>query len=308
MIVRDRSNGTEGTIQPHLGGNHLATSDPAAKAGQASAYIGDGKQANREADIPETVPALAIPDVALVEGEPKPRIAVEPCHGSVDQNAPALKSLNPSQVRYRQGLAKGHGVSTHPELNRAHQMGSITKDNAKDVHNRHEPMSTVAEAPESRGTLMPKEDGAETTTMGVALNQPNISKVEKAQDSAAPSGDDIAPGLSTTVSRDDKLALAHMHSTLAMSDHVSLHRGDTLAPLRQPISDAALETGIPAVVPLSTPPLGVTKAESASTPVVARMSGRNVGLPVRALPTRPGSNRGPVTAHLDGGHIVTSRG
>lgn len=169
-------------------------------------------------------------------------------------------------------------------------------------------MSTVG-SPECAGSLMPESKAVTGTAFDVALGQPDVSKCEKSQDSSAPSNDDKAPGLNTTMSREDQLVLAHLHSTLTQADHVSLHRGDTLAPHRQPITDAAV-TPIPAIIPLSTPPVGVTKStESASKPVVARMSGNHAGLPVRALPTRPGAKaNGPITAFLDAGRPVTSRG
>ena len=181
MQIKDRSNGTEGSIQ-QLGSHQLTTSDQTvANAGAKTAYVGDGEQCDAQ-------PAEF--------------------HGEVSQSAPALD--------------KSHGVASAPQLMRAHQSGSISKDDAQAIHRGVQPTSIVG-SPESASTLMPQTKSVTGTAMDTALGQPAVEK-------------------------------------------------------------------------------------SAKTPVIAKVSGQNHGLPTRALPTRPGSRQGgPVTAYVTNGRPMQTR-
>jgi hypothetical protein len=121
---------------------------------------------------------------------------------------------------------------------------------------------------------MPQIDkGSTNTEMDVALDQPGKCSVAKAQGSAMPSGSDQSAGLHEAPnSRDGQLDAAHKHSTLDHSDHVSLHQGAVLAPLKKPVSDSVKDSNQPVTAQVSGPAaLGVTKTvrETAISPVVA---------------------------------------
>lgn len=137
MQVRDRGNGTEGSIQS-FGAKHLTTSDlTVAQAGSKDAYRGDGKQC----------------DAQSAEFQ-----------GSVNQNAPALKAeksaatpatARPTKTEGFTGVRKAAGVASHPGLMASHRHGSITHEDHKVVHGRGSEPTEVMSEPESAGSTMP---------------------------------------------------------------------------------------------------------------------------------------------------------
>jgi hypothetical protein len=137
MNIKDRSNGTEGSIQS-FGAKHLITSDrTVAQAGSKDGYCGDGRQCDAQ-------PAEF--------------------QGSVNQTAPAVKAeksatspitARPTKTEGFTGVRKAAGVASHPGLMRAHQTGSVSHEDHKTVHGRGtEPVKTMSKS-ESAGSTMP---------------------------------------------------------------------------------------------------------------------------------------------------------
>jgi hypothetical protein len=79
----------------------------------------------------------------------------------VNQTAPALKAeksattpvtAKPTKTEGFTGVRKAAGVASHPSLMRAHQTGSVSREDHKAVHDS---ASTAVGNPESKGSLMP---------------------------------------------------------------------------------------------------------------------------------------------------------
>jgi hypothetical protein len=162
MNIKERSNGTEGTIQT-FGHGHLTTSDrTVAQAGSSDAYVGDGR----------------------IQGNPSET-------GSVEQSAPALKAeksattpvtARPTKSEGFTGFSKAAGVASHPGLMRAHQTGSVSDRDHKVVHGRGSEPKVVMSKPEAAGSTMPTvaklshgyaDLGKDISTGGPVVARPN---------------------------------------------------------------------------------------------------------------------------------------
>jgi hypothetical protein len=161
MNIKERRNGTEGTIQT-FGHGHLITSDrTVAQSGSSDAYLGEG---SIQENPPET--------------------------GSVEQFAPALKAeksaTTPVVARVTKdtgwtNFGKTHGVKSAPQLMAAHRHGSISKDDANAVHGRDTEPQIQMSKPESSGSSMPqtavlKSGYVENSEVTGPVQQPVIAR------------------------------------------------------------------------------------------------------------------------------------
>jgi len=192
--IKDRTDGNVGLIHSH-GTTHLTTSSPIAH--------GDGDREYQTTDQDSVIgqngkaPIAEGPDVVDTAGRQAAEYR-EPEHAANPQvmhGDGALKSVTASEpvvARLSKGLpvtsrAAIHGVSSHPHLMRAHQMGSISASDHDAVHGADqneflakpgsnlpkggsgmseatgEPESVVAVAPASDSALMPTPH-VDTTT------------------------------------------------------------------------------------------------------------------------------------------------
>lgn len=161
MNIKERSNGTEGTIQM-FGHDHLITSDrTVAQSGSSDAYLAEGS----------------------IQGSPSET-------GSVEQFAPALKAeksaTTPVVARVTKdtgwtNFGKTHGVKSAPLLMAAHRHGSISKDDANAVHGRGSEPQVQMSKPESSGSTMPqtavlKAGYVENSEVTSPVQQPVIAR------------------------------------------------------------------------------------------------------------------------------------
>jgi hypothetical protein len=136
MKIRDLTNSSfPGAIQRH-GCDHLRTSDKAV-AESTGLISADGPTQ----DSPRIPPNKDFTEVSTIEA-PGEACTAETADqggpvgpGTVHQGDPATKSVGPVTARVRSGeVVKAAGVTSHPQLMRSHQAGSITHKDHKAVH------------------------------------------------------------------------------------------------------------------------------------------------------------------------------